>query len=96
MRAWAYLLGGLIVWAVHFFTVYIAASLFLTSATTRVIAGLATLLCLAAAAWLTGSAWRQRQTHDESFLRWSDGIAILSGGTALVSVLWQGLPALLI
>jgi hypothetical protein len=96
MRTWAYLLGGLIVWAVQFFALYIAASIFLTTMTTRVIAGMVTLLCLAAAGWLTWSACRRHKGRDDRFVRWSDNIAIMSGGTALIAVLWQGLPALLI
>jgi len=96
MRAWASLLGGLIVWAIHFFALYFAASIFLTSALTRAITAAVTLLCLAAAAWLTWRAWRRRQAHDDGFAQWSDGIAILSGGVALIAVVWQGLPALLI
>ena len=49
MRAWAFMLGGMIVWAAHFFALYIVASIFLTSTTSRVLAALITVACLVAA-----------------------------------------------
>lgn len=94
MRAWAYLMGGLIIWAVHFFAAYIIASIFLTSTTARLLAIAVTLACLAAAAILFRVGWRRRR--DDRLDAWIDKIAAWSGAAAFVAVLWQGLPALLI
>jgi uncharacterized membrane protein len=96
MRAWAYMLGGLIIWAIHFFAVYIAASIFLTSTTSRIITLLVTLACLASAAVLAVLGWAGRSRTEEPFGRWSHDIAALSGAAAFIAVAWQGLPALLI
>lgn len=96
MRTWAYLLGGLIVWTVHFFAVYVAASIFLTSTTARVITILVTFVCLGAAATLTLRGWAGRIGATDPERRWIHTIAALSGATAFLAVAWQGLPALLI
>ena len=96
MRVWAYLLGGLLIWTVHFFGSYAASSIFLTSTPSRVITALLTLACLAAAALLTVHGWRGRGAAGEQVERWIHTIAALAGATAFLAVLWQGLPALLI
>lgn len=96
MRAWAYLMGGLIVWAIHFFIVYVAASIFLTSTSARIITALVTLACLAAAATLAVRGWAGRSGTDERFGGWVHTIAALSGAAAFIAIAWQGLPALLI
>jgi hypothetical protein len=96
VRGWAYLLGGLLIWAVHFFAVYAAASIFLTTMTTRVIALLLTLLCLAGAGWLTWRAWERRGKAVDPFGRWTHHLAALSGAAGFIAVAWQGLPAILI
>ena len=43
MRAWLFILGGLIVWTVHFFGLYVLASVFPDMAIARVLAGFLTL-----------------------------------------------------
>ncbi len=96
MRAWAYLLGGLLVWAVHFFALYAAASIFLTSPTSRAITAVATLICLAAAALLGVRGWAGRRGGGEPFGKWVHTIAALSGAAAFIAIAWQALPALLI
>ena len=48
MRAWALLLGGLIVWTVHFFTLYTIGSIFLTTPLARLLTILVTAACLIA------------------------------------------------
>ena len=96
MRAWAFLMGGLLIWTVHFFAVYLAASIFLTSGTTRIITAFVTLACLAAAGALTWVGCRELRRRDDRFERWTSRIAVWAGIGAFVAVLWQGLPALLI
>ena len=94
MRAWAFMLGGMIVWAVHFFALYIVASIFLTSTTSRVLTVLITLVCLAAAGLLLQRSRRAiRHEGDDAFTRWQAYLAALTAALALVAILWQGLPA---
>jgi hypothetical protein len=96
VRAWTYLLGGLLAWTVHFFGAYIIASVFLTSPTSRILTGLLTVLCLAASVLLAIAAWRNCGEAGDKFRGWMDWIAFLGAVFASVSILWQGLPAILI
>lgn len=96
MRAWAHLLGGLIVWTVHFFSLYAIASTFLTTVLARLLAGGVTLACLAADALLLASAFRPPgNARLDSFERWMRMLAGLIAAISLIAVLWQGLPVLL-
>jgi hypothetical protein len=96
MRAWAFMLGGLIVWTVHFFSLYIIASIFLTTILARILALAATLACLAADGWLLARALRRLRTENaDEAGRWNVSIAALAAAISLVAVAWQGLPALL-
>ncbi|TFI57052.1 hypothetical protein E2493_16995 [Sphingomonas parva] len=96
MRSWAYLLGGLLVWTVHFFGLYTASSILLTSTTARVITALLTIVCLAIAGTLAARGWAGRARAPDEVVHWVHTIAALSGAIAFLAVLWQGLPALLI
>jgi len=96
VRAWSYLLGGLLAWTVHFFGSYIIASIFLTSPTSRILSGLVTALCLAAAVLLAVTAWRNRASATDPVRHWMDWTAFLAAAIACVGILWQGLPAILI
>lgn len=95
MRASAYMLGGLLVWTVHFFGIYVAGSIFLTSDTTRLISALLTIVCLAAAAVLALLGWKRRKWPLDPFGRWTHRIAGLGAAAAFVAIIWQALPALL-
>jgi len=96
MRAWLYLLGGMLIWAIDFFALYIVASVFHTSGTARLITLAVTLLCLCAAAWLARSAWRRAGAAPDPFGRWTHKLAAWTAAAASVAIVWQGLPALLI
>lgn len=95
MRAWAFLLGGLLVWTVHFFGSYGFASLFLDSPATRWLAGGLTVLCLAADALLFRRALAAYRVERDDARRWRAMIATWAASISFVAVLWQGLPALL-
>lgn len=96
MRAWAMLLGGLLVWAAHFFSLYIGASLFPGTATARWLAIVATLAAAAAAGWLLSLSIRQsRHAEADELQRWLAGFAAAGCGLALLAIFYQGLPALL-
>ena len=96
MRAWAFMLGGMLVWAAHFFTLYAIASLFLTTSLARALTLIVTLVCLAAGALVLASALRARRRAHDTAARWRYGLAALFASLALIAIAWQGLPAMLL
>ena len=95
MRAWLLLLGGLIVWAIQFFALYILASVFGSSPAARIGTALVTLPCLAATLWLVVHATRALRTASDRLDRWMASVAAAGAALAMVAILWQGLPALI-
>lgn len=95
MRFWRNLLGGLILWAAHFFAVYIIASLMPGTLLARVLVSMATILALAVAGWRAVLVLRKIRTAPDDFLRWSGGLALLGYALAGPAILYQGLPSLL-
>jgi hypothetical protein len=97
VRAWAFLLGGLLVWAAHFFALYAIASILETSLPARLLTGLATIVGFATDIWLLRRALsRLRDDAAGPTEQWTDSVAALGAGLSAVAVLWQGLPALLV
>lgn len=97
MGAWAFLLGGLIVWAVQFFALYVVASIFLTSTTARILTVIITLACLAANGALMWRIVRGLQAREmDDITRWRWMLAAWVTAIASVAILWQGLPGLII
>ena len=94
MRGWTFLLGGLIIWAAHFFALYIVASVFLTTMPARLLTLGVTLLCLGAAVLLVRGALRVRPADRVD--AWMRSVALCGHGISAVAILWQALPALLI
>lgn len=96
MRAWLLLLSGLIVWTVHFFGVYTAASLFPGTSLARWLTGLLSLAALgllAAATYAVNGASKRRES--DALALWADRLALLGGALAGIAILYQGLPALM-
>ena len=97
MPTWLLSLGGLLVWAAHFFGLYLIASIWLTTSTARVVALVFTVACLAADGWIF---WRIAQARRAKGLdpleRWLLVLAVLGAALSALSVLWQGLPALIV
>ncbi|MFT4956234.1 MAG: hypothetical protein ACI8U3_002639 [Brevundimonas sp.] len=97
MKRWGYILGGLIVWTVHFLGVYVIASVGDVAADadhplSRAAVGIFTLICLIAAGGLTVAAARRwRRGGDE--MGFENIIAATGGAISAISILWQGLPA---
>jgi len=93
VRTWALLLGGLIIWTVHFFALYIIASVWLTTPLARGLTLALTIACLGAVGLLL--VGMQRRQADTDMDRWVHVVASVGFGIAGVAILWQGLPALL-
>jgi hypothetical protein len=97
MPKWLLALGGLLVWTAHFFGLYLIASIWLTTPTARVVAGVFTVACLAVDGWLL---WRtapaRREGGVDVFDRWLLVLAFLGAALSALAVLWQGLPALIV
>jgi hypothetical protein len=94
VRGWTFLLGGLIIWAVHFFALYIVASVFLTTPLARMLTLLISLVCLVAGVLLLARVWRS--DGSTAMNEWTRGVALLGAMISIVAVLWQALPALLV
>lgn len=94
MRIWALLLGGLVLWTIHFFALYIVASIWLTTPLARGLTLLITLLCLGAVAFFLFRA--RRHEAGTAMDHWVRAVGSVGLGIAGVAILWQGLPALLI
>jgi hypothetical protein len=95
MGTWRDLLGGPILWAAHFLSVYGIASILPGTPTAIVLVLVVTGLALAAASWLFAkavSAWRDPA---DELQRWSSGLGALGCGMAAAAITYQGLPAIL-
>ncbi len=99
MRRWALLLGGLVVWAAHFFALYGIASVWLQGPTAPVLVGVATLAALAVDGWLlwrTAPAKRARAVGIDREDRWIARVGFVGAALSALAVVWQGLPALIV
>ena len=97
MRDWVFLLGGLIVWTLHFFALYGAASLFPGSDVARWLTLAATIPAIAADAYLLWVAAGKRSVLlDGTLDTWAAHVAAIGAIVSLIAVLWQALPALIV
>lgn len=89
------MLGGLIVWAAHFFLLYAFASIFPGTQLARRLTVLATAIALAGDLLIIRhAAAAGREGGGDSFDRWTRRFARAGALLSLIAVLWQGLPAL--
>ena len=94
MRSWLVLLGGLLVWAVHFFALYAVGSIFLTTDLARGLTIALTLACLLAITLIGRRAWLARAGDAEN--DWIRIVGLWGVAIGGIAILWQGLVALLI
>jgi len=94
MLIWRNMLGGLVLWAAHFFAVYGIASVLPGTQAAVVLVLLVTGLALAAASWLFAKAYAARTASDD-LQRWSVRLALLGYALAGTAIIYQGLPAAL-
>lgn len=96
MRAWIWMLGGLIVWTIHFFGVYTIASAADVYATADNFAWRMGALAFSAACLISSLvllAIAVRRVKATSTL--ADQLAALGAGTAAIAIVWQALPNLI-
>ncbi len=97
MRSWAILLGGLLVWAAHFFLSYGIASTFPGSWIANLLTLAVTVPALAIDGWILRMALARRRRRGENALGgWIGDLGAVGAALSLVAVLWQALPAVLI
>lgn len=94
MLRWFLLLGGLIVWTVHFFALYSVGSIFLTTDLARVLTLVITLLCLVANVGVAAVALRLLSADGPD--RWVRAVSLWSVALGSVAVLWQGSVSVLL
>jgi hypothetical protein len=88
VRSWLILLGGLIVWAVHFFTVYAVGEI----APRPALVVALTLACIAADLWLIVLLRRMPATGQ--YPAWRRSVGLGGAMLSLLAVIWQSFPAL--
>lgn len=89
MKSWLILLGGLIVWAIHFFGLYAIAEI----APRTWLVALLKLACLSADIWLLLRI--RRMVGGEPFAAWRRSVAFGGAMLSVLAVTWQALPALI-
>lgn len=99
MKTWAWMLGGLIVWSIHFIGVYLISSVADVVATAddpawRWGALAFSALCLLAAGGLLAIAGRRLARSSDAGVRFPDQIAGCGAGVAAIAIAWQALPTL--
>ncbi|MBA4806703.1 hypothetical protein [Brevundimonas sp.] len=100
MRTWAWMTGGLILWAAHFMGLYALASAADVVSTADDPAwrmgGLAfSVVCVALAAVLLLLALKRLSTRREAGGVFRDQLAAASAGLAGLAMVWQTLPTVL-
>jgi len=97
MRKWLFLLGGLIVWAVHFFLLYGFGSVFPGDPLANWLSIVATIVALAAdAALLWLAATMRLRGKGDDLDRWIVDIGGIGAALSFVAVAWQMLPPVMI
>ncbi len=95
MRLWLIMLGGLLVWAVHFFALYAVGSIAISGALARIGWASLTAACIAAdLVVLVLVIRRSRASKPASFAAWAAGTGTVAALLSIIAVLWQGLPAI--
>ena len=95
MNKWVLLLGGLTVWAMHFFLLYGFASLFPGQEIARTLTLIATVPALAVDGLLLWAA-AARGWHGDELDRWILDVSAIAAALSFIAVIWQALPALLV
>lgn len=100
MRAWLFLLAPFVLWGLHFGGVYAIASVFdvigeADDPASRWTAAGFSLVCLAAAVIVGLVAGRRIAQQPTEARGWMFSLSALGSALTALSVIWQGLPALI-
>jgi len=96
MRPWLIILGGLLIWAAHFFAIYIVASLFPGIAIARWLVAVLGFVALGALLLLIRSIRRRtRTTRSDEIGHWLESLAFMGVALASAAIIYQSLPALI-
>ena len=93
MREWTILLGGLVIWAAHFFVLYGIASVLPGKPAATGLVLVATLVAAPAAGvilWRAIAGLRKPDPLD----RWMAQVGAVGAALSLVAVIWQAVPAI--
>ena len=92
MRAWATVLGGLAIWAAHFFLLYAIASVLPGRPEARWLVLAVTLPAVAGEALIIRRTMAGARRPDE-LDAWIARLGTAGAGLSLVAVVWQAVPA---
>lgn len=100
MLRWAFITGGLLIWAAHFLGVYLISSVADVAASADApawrAAGLAfSLACATGIAGFGLFAWRRREDARLAGWDFARSVALTGSGVGLVGVIYQTLPLVL-
>lgn len=92
MRDWLFLLGGLLVWTLHFFLLYGIAEFGGSGGPARIAVLVVTVLCLLGDALL--ALILLRRPRPDAYAQWRTRSALTLALLGGVAIAWQALPVL--
>jgi len=98
MWNWFLMLGGMLVWALHFGGIYATASMFDVISEADAHGALWTVAALTAACLVANAALfavNLRGLKEDAVIAWMRSVGGILAALSFVSVAWQGLPALI-
>lgn len=97
MKTWAWMTGGLIVWAIHFVGVYTLSSLADVVVTADDVRWRMAGLAFSGACVLIAGAllWTAARRLRRPAPRFPDQLAALGSGLSVIAIVWQALPTLI-
>ena len=100
MRAWLFLLGPFLLWGLHFGGVYAISSVFdvvseADAPLSRMTVGGFSVACFIAAVIMSFVSARRAADGGSEAQHWVYSLGALGGALTALSVLWQGLPAVI-
>ncbi len=94
MHKWRNLLGGLLLWAAHFFAVYVIGSVFPGKKIGAMLVLATSLAILAITLMLAVRAFRATPSMHDGLQRWMSDLSLLGYSIATVAIIYQSLPAI--
>lgn len=87
-------MGGLLLWAAHFFVAYGIASIWPGTLLARVLVAAVTLLLLVVVLWLLRLGLQRARAAGDETDRWLAGLELAGLGIAALAIAYQGLPTI--